>query len=118
MKLPIESRRLKLLAVYRGMRVILTKNLNKETVFVNGMSAEVLAMGRRGVLVLTKQARRIMVHPWTSPERATHFPMQLGYARTLHKVQGAMLPHITARLDVKNMPAAAYVAPSRVEYDS
>jgi hypothetical protein len=36
----------------------------------------------------------------------------------LHKVQGATLDHITLWLDVANMPAAGYVALSRVEYDA
>ena len=48
----------------------------------------------------------------------THFPMRVGYASTLHKVQGATLPHITLWLDIANMPAAAYVALSRVEHDA
>ena len=56
-------------------------------------------------------------------KRATHMicPGQKnrnGYASTLHKVQGATLEHITVWLDVRNMPAAAYVALSRVEFDA
>ena len=47
-----------------------------------------------------------------------HYPFRLGYASTLHKVQGATLEHITLWLDIPNMPAAAYVALSRVEYDA
>ena len=58
-----------------------------------------------------------MVHPWTSDAWTTFFPMRHGYASTLHKVQGATLSHITMWLDVANMPAAAYVAMSRVQYD-
>ena len=45
-------------------------------------------------------------------------PMRVGYASTLHKVQGATLPHITLWLDIANMPAAAYVALSRVQHDA
>ena len=36
----------------------------------------------------------------------------------LYDENGATLPHITLWLDVKNMPAAAYVALSRVEFDA
>ena len=104
--------------IYKDMRVILTKNLNKEIGFVNGMRAVVLSATKKGIMVKTEQGRRIMVHPWTSPERIIHFPIRVGYASTLHKVQGATLPHITLWLDVPNMPAAAYVALSRVEYDA
>ena len=42
---------------------------------------------------------------------------RLGYASTLHKVQGATLDHVTLWLDIPNMPAAAYVALSRVRRD-
>ena len=81
--------------IYAGMKVVLTKNLNKEIGFVNGMRAEVLSATAKGVMVLTEQGRRVMVHGWTSPERVLHFPLRVGYASTLHKVQGATLPHIT-----------------------
>ena len=49
--------------------------------------------------------------------RGEHYPFRLGYASALHKVQGATLPHVTLWLYIPNMPAAAYVALSRVEYD-
>ena len=106
------------LAIYRGARVILTKNLNKEVGFVNGMQATVLGMENGNVIIRTDQGRRLAVHPWTSENRVAHFPMRLGYASTLHKVQGATLKHITLWLDTANVPAAAYVALSRVEYDA
>ena len=104
--------------IFVGAKVILTKNLNKQIGFVNGMGATVLGMVNNNVEVRTDQGRRLMVHPWTSPAYKVHYPFRLGYASTLHKVQGATLKHITVWLDVANMPAAAYVALSRVEYDS
>ena len=58
------------------------------------------------------------IHPWTSENHVVHYPLRLGYASTLHKVQGATLKHITVWLDINNFPAAAYVALSRVEYDA
>ena len=104
--------------VYPGMRITLTRNLNKKIGFVNGMGGTVLAMGQAGLLVRTDQQRTIMVHPWTDENRVTAFPFRLGYASTLHKVQGATLEHITLWLDLPNMPAAAYVALSRVQMDA
>ena len=104
--------------MYEGMRIILTKNLNKQIGFVNGMGATVRRMGQQGLFVITDQGMPIMIHPWTSEEKVTHFPFRLGYASTLHKVQGATLADITIWLDIPNMPAAAYVALSRVEYDA
>ena len=107
-----------LVPVYPGMRITLTRNLNKKIGFVNGMGATVLAMGQAGLLVRTDQERTIMVHPWTDENRVTAFPFRLGYASTLHRVQGATLEHITLWLDLPNMPAAAYVALSRVQVDA
>ena len=104
--------------IYAGMRIILTKNLHKDVGYVNGMPATVLRMDRNGVLVRTEQGRVLSVYPWTSEEKRTFYPFRLGYASTLHKVQGATLQHITLWLDVCNMPAAAYVALSRVEFDA
>ena len=82
------------------------------------MGATILGMDGANVVVRTEQGRRLAVHPWTSERRRVHYPMRLGYASTLHKVQGATLEHVTLWLDVANMPAAAYVALSRVEYDA
>ena len=64
------------------------------------------------------RGKMIMVHPWTDEHRVASFPFRLGYATTLHKIQGATLNHITLYLDLANMPAAAYVALSRVQKDS
>ncbi len=69
------------------------------------------------MLVSTDQDCYVLVHPYTSENKVTYFPMRHGYASTLHKVQGATLSHITLYLDIPNMPAAAYVALSRVQRD-
>ena len=104
--------------IYKDVYIILTKNLNKAIGFVNGMGATVQGMDKDNVIVRTDQGRVLAVHPWTSESKVVHYPMRLGYASTLHKVQGATLKHITMWLDARNFPAAAYVAISRVEYDA
>ena len=48
----------------------------------------------------------------------TCFPVRLGYASTIQKVQGSTLDHITIWLDTPGCKAAAYVAMSRVRYDT
>ncbi len=50
--------------------------------------------------------------------RVVFFPMRIGYAATVHKFQGAELPHVTIWLDRKFAPAAGYVALARVACDS
>ena len=104
--------------VYQGMRITLTRSMNKKIGFVNGMGATVLAMGQSGPLVRTDQGKIILIWPYTNENRVTAFPFRLGYASTLHKVQGATLDHITLWLDLANMPAAGYVALSRVRKDA
>ena len=103
--------------IFAGARIILTKNLNKPIGFVNGMGATVVTMDGGNVIVKRDQGARLAVHPWASEKHVVHYPLRLGYASTLHKVQSATLPHVTVWLDVCKMPAAAYVAWSRVEFD-
>ncbi|MCV6601108.1 MAG: hypothetical protein OIF54_06045, partial [Cohaesibacter sp.] len=110
--------------LYEGMKVTITKNEDKEHSFVNGMGGVVLERRRSGVLILTNTKERLLIHPVTKwyalPEgqvKVTYFPLRPGYSTTLHKIQGATVPHLTAWLDMV-MEAAAYVALSRVQRDS
>ncbi len=43
--------------------------------------------------------------------------MRLGYATTVHKVQGRALGHVTVSLDAPNCNAAGYVALARFRRD-
>jgi len=103
--------------VYIGMRVTLTKNLNKYVDYVNGMQAEVQGVYRSGLRVKTKTGYQVMIYPWTDEFKQTFLPVRLGYAHTLLKVQGATLEHMTIWLDMPNIEAAGYVALSRVQHD-
>ena len=98
----------------------MTKNLDKQNGFVNGMGATItdLDVVCQKMIVRTDQGRSFSVYRWTDKnEQKVFLPFRLGYASTLHKVQGATLKHITLWLDVPRMEAAGYVALSRVEYD-
>ena len=107
------------LPIHQGLRLYITRNVNKQNDFVNGMGCQVEEMDTYGVLVRTDTGKRILVHPMTDPtSRLTYYPLRLGYATTLHKVQGATLENITIWLDKPWWPAAAYVALSRVQYDA
>ena len=106
------------LNVFAGMRVTLTKNKNKKIGFVNGMGAKVLYMENGNLIVWTDQGTRVNVHPLHDEHLIASFPVRLGYASTLHKVQGMTLKHVTVWLDTPNVPAAGYVALSRVEKDA
>ena len=109
--------------IYVGMKVYLTQNVRKEDDFVNGMECTVerfTANDHGGSLfVRTKTGHRIVVTKWTNTKVPTHavrhFPVRLGYAGTIHKVQGDEFSHITIWLDRKCAPAAGYTALSRVQ---
>eukprot|EP00438_Fugacium_kawagutii_P025799 Skav209824 [mRNA] locus=scaffold2424:121002:121373:+ [translate_table: standard] len=106
------------------MRLYLTRNVNKEADFVNGMSCTVenYDSASKCLHVVTKTGRQLAVYPMTDyvPDcgYVTAYPVRPGYAGAMHKLQGAELEHITVWLDIKNAKAAGYVALSRVQTDN
>ena len=109
--------------VYEGQRVFLTRNLDKEHGFVNGMSAVIEGYNPRSqcLTVTTKLGATLAVHKCTEEvsrnRKVTSFPVRVGYASTIPKIQGATLKHVTIWLDHPWCRAAGYVAMSRVEHD-
>ena len=109
--------------MFEGLHAATQGNLDKERGFVNGRSVTVIAMKRKGILVQTDNGHNLMVYPahdFSPSGIATgpaYFPVRLGYSTTLHKIQGATLPHVTIWLDCPFVRAAGYVALSRVQYD-
>ena len=109
--------------VYEGMRIFLSKNMSKEDDFVNGMAATVLGYDARSrcLEVTTRTQQRLAVymvtHELEDGRKVAAFPVRLGYASTVPKVQGMTLPHVTIWLDRPGCRAAAYVAMSRVQKD-
>ena len=55
--------------------------------------------------------------PNPEAQNVSFFPIRLGYASTIYKMQGAELAHVTIYLDRPGQRAAAYVAMSRVKND-
>ena len=114
------------LVTYIGMRVTLTRNVNKAIGFVNGMTAEVLGVRGHVIVARTRNGSILTIFPFTDTEvevqgmkrQCTYLPLRLGYATTLVKVQGATLEQVAFWLDVANVPAAGYVALSRVQRDA
>ena len=110
--------------IRKGLRLHLTKNLDKEGDFVNGMECVVKSWdeGSRCLRVETVTGKTLAIFQYTDPnpaaQHASYFPLRLGYASTIYKMQGAELPHITIYIDVPGQRAAAYVAMSRVKDDT
>ena len=109
--------------IRKGLRLHLTRNLDKKGDFVNGMGCEVKDWDEehRCLQVVTDTGKDLAVYQYTDPDpaaqNASFFPIRLGYASTIYKMQGAELEHITIYLDVPGQRAAAYVALSRVKRD-
>ena len=78
-----------------GLGVVFTKNIDKQTDYVNGMAGVVEGVKSVGVRVRTDTGYTVMVFPWTDEFRNTFLPIHLGYSSTLLKVQGATIPHMT-----------------------
>ena len=91
--------------IFEGQRIFLTGNIDKANDFVNGMSAviENFDPGSMCLHATTATGRPLPVHLCTEDienhGRVTSFPVRLGYACTIPKVQGATLRHITIWLD-------------------
>jgi hypothetical protein len=117
---PLQPYRMEL---YENMRVYLTRNMDKDGDFVNGMEATVEHFDEESgnLEVVTKTNQRHSVHLVTSEVeghgKVVAYPVRLGYACTVHKIQGATLDHITIWPDAYGCRAAGYVALSRIRND-
>jgi hypothetical protein len=100
--------------VYAGQRITLTFNKIKKMGFVNGMGGMVQRMSGLGVEVRTDVHTTVWVHPMKDEYGTWSFPMRLGYAVNLSKIQGETIEHMSLWLDTPNVEAAGYVAMSRV----
>ena len=109
--------------IKKGLRLHLTKNLDKQGDYVNGMECVVQSWDAHSkcLHVKTITGRDVAVFWYTDPnpeaQGCSYFPIRLGYASTLYKMQGAELRHVTIHLDKLGHKAAAYVAMSRVKSD-
>ena len=110
------------LKIYVGQQLYMTKNVRKDTDYVNGMKCLVESWDERtrAVVVKTATGRRVAVTPRSDEDLGglVYYPLRLGYASTIMKFQSAELEHVTLYLDRAHVPAAAYTAMSRVRYGS
>jgi ATP-dependent exoDNAse (exonuclease V) alpha subunit len=97
--------------------------MDKDGDFVNGMEATIEHFDEESgnLEVVTKTNQRHSVHLITSEVeghgKVVAYPVRLGYACTVHKIQGATLDHITIWPDAYGCRAAGYVALSRIRND-
>jgi hypothetical protein len=98
-----------------GMRVRLTRNLDKERGFVNGALGTIVKVLRRDVFVLkTTQGVHLLVHPVHDKDEL-YMPCVYGYSMTIRRAQGATLDCAILHFDRKRPDRGyAYVGASRV----
>ena len=84
-----------------GMRVYLTRNVQKNIDYVNGMLAVVEAWdaAANAVRVGTATGHRVTIWPWTDEKLggAAYYPLRPGYASTILKFQGTELSALQAQ---------------------
>ena len=119
---PADQKRLKLrtdrkplpsmVPIFKGMRLYLTANKDKDNDFVNGMAAVIEAFDEKSkcLTVKTVTGKRLALHPCTedveSAGRVTSYPARVGYAGTIQRIQGMTLEHVTLYLDRPGCRAA------------
>jgi ATP-dependent exoDNAse (exonuclease V) alpha subunit len=105
------------LPIHKGLSLYMTKNVRKDTDYVNGMRCIVEAYDTiaAAVIVIIGTGRRVAITKRNDEEIGLSFyPLRPGYASTVMKFQGAELSHVIVYLDKPHVPAAAYTAMSRV----
>ena len=104
-----------LLVFAEGMRVRLTRNIDKGRGFVNGALGVITTVLSRGVFVMRAiTGMMILVHP-VCVDGKTFMPVTYAYAMTIRRAQGSTLDTIGLRFDRKRADRGyGYVGASRV----
>ena len=104
--------------LYKGMKVIITQNRDKQLHVVNGQCATVITMQNQTVFLRLPNEYVIALYPVTKTVdniTTTCHPFVPAYASTICKVQGQNLCKIILWLDSPCVPhGSAYVALSRI----
>ena len=106
--------------VYKGMKVMITQNRNKQLGVVNGRVAHVIQMQGKTVFLKLANNNIVQVYPVTFPRDDQSLrplvPFMPAYALTIPKAQGQTLTNCIVWLDSPVVaPGGAYVALSRVK---
>ena len=106
------------LDLYKGMTVVVTRNIEKPY-FVNGTICTVEGYDgvNGGIRLITQDGRRLVSWLKSDPGlgNIAYHALRPGYCSTIIKYQGAELRHVTLWLDIAGVPGAAYTGLSRVK---
>ena len=103
-----------------GGRVMLTRNLREQPKLFNGSMGTVERLESQWVGVRFDNGIRSRIKrvAWSTRDDVLHIPLEIGYAATVHKAQGATLESACADLTGAFSTGQAYVALSRVRKPS
>ena len=103
----------------KGMRIRLTRNLDKDRGFVNGAIGTIVCMlSPCNFILKTDRGIMLMVHP-VAQDGQIFMPCSYAYAMTIRRAQGSTLGLVALYFDQSKYPADkayAYVGASRVRY--
>lgn len=106
-------------ALYRGMKVLITQNRDKEHGVVNGQPATVLYHENASIFLEHPKGYICCIYPVTQRDsegkKYTVYPIAPAYVSTITKIQGQNMKKIILWLDCPTVPkGGAYVALSRI----
>ena len=106
-------------ALYIGMRIIITRNLDKLLGIVNGQSGVINNVHNHSIFLTLPDDRVVAIQPVTEKRDNLHetfYPISLAYAMTICKSQGQTVSKVLLWFDIDEIPpGTAYVALSRVK---
>lgn len=106
------------MAIYFGMRVVITQNRDKLNGVVNGQLATVHTVENATIFLKLTNGKIVALYPVTTKNQEVSnrvYPFCLAYATTIYKAQGQTLAKVVLWFDIDNIPpGTAYVALSRV----
>ena len=105
--------------LYRGLKVVITQNRDKQNGVVNGQPATVLHREGASIFLLHPKGYICCVYPVTlidqAGNRKTVYPFTPAYSSTITKIQGQNMKKVILWLDCEKVPkGGAYVALSRI----
>ena len=107
-----------MIEVHRGARLMVTDNLNKAEGIVNGAFGVVVSLSRDCLVLKLDSGVEAPIHKVSyetkDSSRFVAFPVLLGYATTLAKIQGHTVTSGLAVWPDLGVPAGGYVAVTRV----
>lgn len=101
--------------IYKGMKIVVTMNRDKENKIVNGQFATIEHVRNDTIFIKLMDGSTQPLYKVTDSQKRTVYPFMLRYAVTVAKIQGQTLKQALVYFDVDKLDlSTTYVALSRV----